>query len=78
MNVTKLEQCTQSGGTTDDQPLHWSLVGNHHPLHHGLTFICTLLGWGKEEGISALHILVGAAYVNQCCGVTAGRQRGHG
>jgi hypothetical protein len=26
--------------------------------------ICALLGWGVEEGISALHILVGAAFVN--------------
>jgi hypothetical protein len=24
MDVPKLEGCTQSGGTTDDQPLHWS------------------------------------------------------
>jgi hypothetical protein len=48
----------------DNQPLHWSLLGNHHLLCCGPTSICVLSGWGKEEGINVLHILVGAAHVN--------------
>jgi hypothetical protein len=56
----------------DDRPLYWSFAGNHCLLHCGPTPICTLSGWGKEEGISVLHILVGAAFVNQLRGVTAG------
>jgi hypothetical protein len=38
-------------------------------------WICALSGWEQEEGISASHILVGAALVNQRRGVTTGGQR---
>jgi hypothetical protein len=50
-------------------------VGKSLPASLWTNPICALSGLGKEEGFSALHILVGAAFVNRRRGVTAGGKK---